>query len=130
MAVLATFCRITPLVSLALLGISSAGAAAFACVRYDADRDELVVTVDYRGTNPDHTFSLQWSECRKRPSAKEGYEIAAQMLDSQWDDRAEQPYRKTVRFDLSHLRCRPAEVTLRTAPGFHYTLIVPKATRS
>src|ERR1019366_2077262 len=36
----------------------------FANVYYDARKDQLVVTLFYRGTNPDHSFSLQWGTCK------------------------------------------------------------------
>lgn len=36
----------------------------FANVYYDARRDQVVVTIFYRGTNPNHTFHLQWAQCK------------------------------------------------------------------
>jgi hypothetical protein len=111
---------------LAVTALSRSHAAAFADVAYSPTDDELIVTLIYRGTNPDHEFSLHWGECHHRSSARGGQEIAAELLDSQWKDRAEREYRKTVRFDLSGMPCRPAEVTLRTAPGFHSTLFIPE----
>jgi hypothetical protein len=30
-----------------------------------ARRDQIVVTMTYRGTNPDHTFSLKWRQCQE-----------------------------------------------------------------
>jgi hypothetical protein len=52
--------------------------------------------------------------------------VAAQVLDSQWQDQALHPYQKTVRFSLADIPCRPAKVTLRTAPRFIYTVLIPK----
>jgi hypothetical protein len=96
----------------------------FANVHYDAGKDQIVVTMIYRGTNPDHTFSLKWGQCKE--SADGGpREIVAEVLDSQSQDVATQNFRKTTRFGLEDLHCRPAKLTLRTAPRFYYTLQIP-----
>ena len=105
---------------------SPARADTFDNVRYDARRDELVATMIYRGTNPDHTFTLQWDVCHGSADSGQPYEIAAEVLDDQWNDAALHSYRKTVRFGLSILACRPARVTLRIAPRFYYTVLVPQ----
>ncbi len=34
----------------------------FENVQYDRQTDQLVVTLIYRGTNPNHNFSLKWGE--------------------------------------------------------------------
>jgi hypothetical protein len=96
----------------------------FAHVYYDVRKDRLVVTVYYRGTNPDHVFSLKWGQCRE-PQDGRGREIVAEVLDSQWDDVASRDFKTTTRFSLENLQCRPAKVTLRTAPRFYYTLQIP-----
>jgi hypothetical protein len=49
----------------------------------------------------------------------------AEVLDSQWQDTETNNYRKTTRFSLASLDCRPAKLTLRTAPRFYYTLPIP-----
>ncbi|MGH8400868.1 MAG: hypothetical protein ACRESU_07185 [Gammaproteobacteria bacterium] len=96
----------------------------FASVHYVSLNDSLVVTIEYRGTNPDHRFSIGWGKCR--PTQKQGlYQIAARILDDQWQDAALHNYQKTVHFSLDGLRCRPARVTLYTAPKFRYTILVP-----
>ncbi|MDP8983687.1 MAG: hypothetical protein M3N97_01365 [Pseudomonadota bacterium] len=77
----------------------------------------------YRGTNPDHHFTLQWSECRTGDSGLPG--VAAEVLDDQFKDRALQDFRKTQRFSLGGIPCRPAKVTFRTAPRFYVTLTIP-----
>lgn len=47
-----------------LLGVSLAARADnFVSVYYDAHTDELVVTMQFRGTNPNHEFTVQWGEC-------------------------------------------------------------------
>jgi hypothetical protein len=99
----------------------------FANVYYEARRDQLVVTVSYRGTNPDHTFSLKWGQCKDLTAAG-GREIVAEVLDSQWQDAEQHHFNKTTRFNLADLRCRPAKLTLRTAPRFFYTLRIPART--
>lgn len=104
--------------------IGSASADAFARAYFDAVSDELVVTFIYQGTNPDHTFSLAWGKCRNA-NTKGMHQLAVRVLDSQWSDAALRDYQKTVRFNLSKLKCRPAELTLLTAPRFRYTLLIP-----
>ena len=100
----------------------------FSGVSYDAGHDELVVTMAYRGTNPDHTFSLKWGPCQTLANAGEP-EIVAEVLDSQWQDAARQPFKKTTRFSLADLPCRPVKLTLRTAPRFSVTLRIPAQQR-
>jgi hypothetical protein len=94
---------------------------------YDAQTDELVVTMSYRGTNPDHTFSLQWGECKNSANGSAN-EIVADVNDSQWHDAAHQDFKKTTRFSLDDLTCRPAKLTLRTAPRTYYRLQIPEFT--
>jgi hypothetical protein len=84
---------------------------------YDAQTDQLVVTISYRGTNPNHKFSLQWGECKELPDGT-GKEIVADVIDSQALDVERDDFQKTRRFHLTSQRCRPAKVTLRTAPRF------------
>lgn len=106
------------------LPCAAAWADNFASVSYDARNDQLVVSIFYRGTNPDHTFSLKWGQC-KEPQDGGAREIVAEVLDSQWNDVASRDYKKTTKFSLADLRCRPAKVTLRTAPRYYYTLQIP-----
>jgi hypothetical protein len=96
----------------------------FANVFYDAQTDELVVTMKYSGTNPGHTFSLQWGKCRTLADAGVP-EIVADVNDSQSQDAARKDFKTTTRFSLENLPCRPAKLTLRTAPRFYYTLQIP-----
>jgi hypothetical protein len=98
----------------------------FADIRYSAQTDRLVVTMLYRGTNPNHGFSLKWGPCEANQSG--GLPGAtAEVLDDQYEDAAEQDFSKTVRFSLAGMPCpRPASITLRTAPRFFYTLTIPK----
>jgi hypothetical protein len=109
-----------------VLTASAAHAANFLAARYDPGTDELVVEFAYRGTNPDHQFTLQWDECRAA-DAEGSYEIAGRVFDSQWNDRALEPFTKTVRFDLRDLQCRPARATLFTAPNFRIGVVIPES---
>jgi len=95
----------------------------FAAVRYDAGDDTLVVTMQYRGTDPNHLFSLKWGRCKNPPGG--GRQIVAEVIDSQWRDAARDDFVTTTRFPLSDLSCRPAKITLRSAPRFYYTIQVP-----
>jgi hypothetical protein len=95
----------------------------FANAYYDDRRDQVVVTMIYRGTNPDHVFSLKWGQCKDLGDGTR--EIVAEVLDNQWQDAASQDFKKTRRFSLADLQCRPAKLTLRTAPRFYYTLRIP-----
>lgn len=101
----------------------------FAGAYYDARGDQVVVTMVYRGTNPNHVFSLKWGQCRQSPDGG-AREIVAEVLDSQWRDAAIQDFRKTTHFSLADVHCRPAKLTLRTAPRFYFTLQIPASPRS
>lgn len=112
------------LLSLVVAMSRAAMADNFADVRYDPGDDTLVVSMAYRGTDPNHVFSLKWGRCKGSLSGG-GREIVAEVIDSQWRDEALHDFVKTTRFPLSGLSCRPAKVTLRTAPRFYYTIQVP-----
>lgn len=107
-------------------GLASRSALAdnFANVHYDARKDQLVVTMFYRGTNAGHTFSLQWGPCKDGQNGG-AHEIEATVLDSQWQDAAQHNFKQTTRFSLADLNCRPATLTLRTPPRFYYTVQIP-----
>ena len=100
-------------------------AAAFSSAHYDSATNELVVTMIYRGTNPDHEFSIQWGDCQMPGDGGTKHQIAGEVIDSQWNDAEQHSYTKTVRFGLASVNCRPATVTLRTAPRFEYTVEIP-----
>ena len=105
-----------------------AKADSFAKVSYSAQKDQLAVTIAYRGTNPDHAFSLKWGPCKVLDGG--GRTIAAEVLDSQWQDAAEMDFEKTTVFSLADIPCRPAKITLKSAPRFFYTLKIPAPTGS
>jgi hypothetical protein len=108
-----------------LLFVRSAEGDNFGRIYYDGKTDQLVVTMLYRGTNPDHKFTLKWGACH--PDQSGGLPgVTVEVLDDQFDDQAIKDYRTTKRFSLTNLPCaRPATVTLRTAPRFFYTLTIP-----
>ena len=96
----------------------------FVNVYYEARSDQLVVTMSYRGTNPDHIFSLKWGRCKDKAEGGER-EIVAEVLDSQWQDAEQSDFKKTTLFNLADVSCRPARLTLRAAPHFFYKLRIP-----
>ena len=79
-----------------------AHADTFSRVYYDARTDELVVSMKYSGTNPNHTFTLQWGQCQDVNGSKVR-ELDAEVLDSQWQDETLRPFRKTTRFSLADI---------------------------
>jgi hypothetical protein len=95
----------------------------FRRVYFDSTTDELVIGIVYRGTNPDHQFTLKWGSCQTRSDNQR--QITGELLDQQWQDAARQEYRKTLRFSLADLDCRPAVATVRTAPRFLVTVQIP-----
>jgi hypothetical protein len=111
-------------VALSLLTASAAQAASFSSVDFDPGRNELIVTMTYDGTNPDHQFTVQWGTCRKL--GDEGnHQIAANLLDNQWDDAAQQTFTTIVHVSLAGVNCHPALVTLRAAPKYEYNVQIP-----
>ena len=96
----------------------------FQQVSFDPSTDEIVIGVIYRGTNPDHQFSLQWDTCQTRGDHQE---ILGNLLDQQGRDAARTEFRKTLRFSIADLGCRPALATIRTAPRFYATVRLPAA---
>jgi hypothetical protein len=108
-----------------LLLLAPAESDDFGRIYYDGKTDQLVVTMLYRGTNPNHHFTLRWGACQ--PNQSGGLlGVTVEVLDDQFDDQALKDYRTTKRFGLADLPCaRPTSVTLRTAPRFFYTLTIP-----
>jgi hypothetical protein len=97
----------------------------FGNIRYDGQTDQLFITMLYRGTSPNHEFSLNWGECQTDPNDN-GSQVAADVLDDQFNDPAEKDFKKTFVVSLRDMPCpRPLKLTLRTAPRFFYTLTIP-----
>ena len=90
---------------------------------YERERDELVVDIVYRGTSPNHEFTLQWGACSDGPP----YRTSARLIDTQGRDVAHEEYRVRERFSLAGLQCRPAAVTLRLGRSALATVQIPSA---
>ena len=108
---------------LALFYGSPASAITVNGLRYDAAKDQLVMTIAYRGTNPDHEFSVQWAECKRLDDERS--EILGLLIDTQPKDLARQNFTKSFKVDLRDFTCRPARVTIRTSAGFFTSVDVP-----
>lgn len=91
---------------------------------YDATTDELVFTVAYRGSHPDHAFTISWEMCR---TMSDGHrEILGIIHDSDPKDPAKAEFKKTERISLKDFPCRPATVAIGLAsPLYRRTLTVP-----
>lgn len=107
------------------LTAAPAQSADISAAAYDRVRDELVVDIVYRGTNPDHGFTLQWGECSSGPP----YEASVRLIDTHGRDLAREEYRVRERFSLAGLQCRPATVTVRLGRGALASVRVPAAGR-
>ena len=115
---------ILPASALALAPLAAV-ADNFGNVRYDKQSGQLSITMLYRGTNPNHHFSLNWDECQTDPDNNDS-SVTAEVLDDQFDDAAEQDFKKTFVVSLRDMPCpHPVKLTLRTAPRFLYTLTIP-----
>ena len=110
---------------LALFYCTPASAIVVNKLTYDAENDQLVVIVAYRGSNPDHKFSVQWDECTRLDD--ERLQILGLLVDSEPDDRALQEFTKELKVDLKSFSCRPAKVTIRTSAGFFMSVDIPAA---
>lgn len=98
----------------------------FGAVRYDPARDQLVIVMVYRGTTPDHHFSIQWGPCQRLDQPGEpAHQIALNVLDDQGNDAAKANYTKTVKVPLANLACRPAKVSVWTPPRHFRSLDIP-----
>ncbi|MDY6945931.1 MAG: hypothetical protein SXG53_09450 [Pseudomonadota bacterium] len=94
---------------------------------YDADQDKLVMVINYRGTNEDHEFSVQWNECTRLDDERS--QILGLLIDSQADDHARQEFEQDFEIDMAGFGCRPAKVTIRTSAGFFMSVDVPPPLR-
>lgn len=91
---------------------------------YDATADELVLRIAYRGTHPNHKFTVSWEGCR---TMSDGHrEILGIIQDSDPKDPAEREFEKTERVSLQGFACRPAVVAVGLAsPLYRRTLTIP-----
>ena len=116
--------RWTTAAVLALAALTAA-AADIRDASYDAERDEIVVKIAYRGTNPDHDFTVQWGPCFETGGPPAG--VVGRLVDQQGEDIAREEFRVTERIGLGGLACRPAVVTLRLGKVSHMRVYVPAA---
>jgi hypothetical protein len=119
-------------VAVVMAGASTAAMADwFGPVRYDPNSDQLIITLMYDGTNPDHHLSVQWGLCRKleqpravgpdgSPLKQPAQQLELRILDDQGNDAAKKTYTKTLQVPLAAVSCRPARVTLTTDPAPPY----------
>lgn len=103
-------------------------ADAFGSAHYDPKNDQLIVTMLYDGTTPNHHFSIQWGPCRKvftqlhEPPRKV---IEVDIVDDQGNDAATRSYSEIVRVPLAGMSCRPSSVVLWTQPDVTISLDIP-----
>jgi hypothetical protein len=107
----------------ALLYVAPAAAISVTALTYDPSKDQLVMTIVYRGTNPDHRFKVQWDKCSRLD--EERMQILGLLVDDQPNDLARQEFTRPLRIALRDFSCRPAKVTIRTSAGFFTSVDVP-----
>jgi hypothetical protein len=104
-----------------------ASADNFGPSHYDRATDQLVVTMLYGGTNPNHTFTIKWGACEVDDSGRRMPLANADVLDDQFNDVEQQQYTVVVHLSLAGMPCpRPAIVTLSSPPGSSIRLKIPK----
>lgn len=99
-------------------------AATFGPVRYDPNGDQLMVTMIYDGTKPDHHFSIYWDTCRKDDQPVR-QTIGINILDEDYNDAATTTYTEALKVPLATLSCRPATVVLWTPPSSTESVDIP-----
>jgi hypothetical protein len=105
----------------------AASADAFGSTYFDRARDELVVTMRYQGTNPDHKFTLQWGSCKSTSDPDGTPTVDVLVLDDQFRDSAQQDYQVVQRFSLADMSCsRPVTMNLYTAPRVFLPVVIPR----
>ncbi len=116
------------LLALTIATTTVAKADTFGPVHYDPKNNQLLVTIHYRGTNPNHHFSIQWGRCRKLHGQLHGpapRAIALGILDEQGNDAAKRRYTKLIKVPLAGMPCRPATVNLWTSPNQTRSITIP-----
>ena len=108
--------------ALALLLACPAHAADILDARYDPASDQISAEIAYRGTNPDHDFSVQWGQCSDASPPR----VVGRLIDAQGDDIAREDYRVGARIGLEDIPCRPTIVTLRLGRVSHLDVFVPR----
>ena len=100
----------------------------FGAVHYDRKGDQLIVTVMYDGTNPNHHFSIHWGRCHKIHDHLHGPArkiIDVGILDDQGNDAAMKSYTEIVKVPPAGMSCRPATVTLWAPPDSSTSIDIP-----
>jgi hypothetical protein len=113
---------------LALVYCAPASAITLTSLTYDAAENQLVMKIAYRGTNPDHKFSVRWDACKRLDDSRA--QILGQLLDSQPNDLAREEFTQEFKLDLEDFSCRPSEVTIRTSAGFFMSVNLPAAPKN
>ena len=116
------------LLAITVMMVTAVRADAFGPVHYDPKRNQIIVTMIYDGTNPNHHFSIRWGRCHKIRDQLQGPArkiVNVGILDDQGNDAAIKRYTKIVRVPLTGLSCRPVAVTLWTPPNSSTTLDIP-----
>jgi len=108
------------------VGGVTAKAANIVGLNYDAQSDSLVIQIVYRGTHPDHQFSIEWAQCRQ---FDRGAQILGLLVDSDPKDPAREDFSKVLTISLAQQACRPAQVTIKTDAGFWRSVDVPAPRR-
>ena len=104
----------------------SASADSFGSTYYDRVKDELVVTMRYQGTNPNHRFTLQWGACQSTDDSEGMPKVDVLVLDDQFMDAAHEDYQVIEHFSLADLPCpRPVTMDLYTAPRIFLPVVIP-----
>lgn len=103
--------------------IATAAAISVTTLTYDAPKDQLVMTIAYRGTNPDHQFRVQWDKCTRLDD--ERMQILGLLVDDQPNDLARQEFTKPLHIELRDFSCRPSKATIRTSAGFFTSVDIP-----
>lgn len=106
---------------------SIATAGNYGASYYDRATDELVVTILYGGTNPNHQFTIKWGTCEIDESGDRKPLVNAEILDDQFNDTEQQQYKVVSRFSLKDMPCpRPAIVAVSIAPNASFEIVIPK----
>lgn len=96
---------------------------------FDDNTDELVFTVLYRGTHPNHVFSIRWEECRRMSDGH--LEILGIVQDSDPKDPAQKDFEKIERISMTDFSCRPAVVTIGApSPVYRRSVKIPALKRN
>jgi hypothetical protein len=100
-----------------------ARAMTFVSMEFDPETDELKFVIAYRGTHPNHDFTIAWEACR--PLGDGRRQIFGKVIDSDPRDPARQDFQKEVVVSLADFPCRPARLSLGTFYNHVRTIDIP-----